>query len=71
MQLPDALKRLRKTYKVTQKEAASILGISERTYQYYEYGKLEPSIKALIVLADHYNISLDYLCGRSDNTERI
>lgn len=70
MDIPEALKRFRKAYRVTQKDAASILGITDRMYQRYEYGKYEPSISGLIALADHYDISLDYLCGRSDNPAR-
>ena len=71
MQLPDSLKRFRKAYKLTQKQTAALLGVKERMYQLYEHGDYEPSISSLIALADHYNISLDYLCGRSDNPERI
>jgi len=70
MPLPDALKRFRKAFKITQKQAALSAGVSERNYQDYEYGKVVPSIAVMIVLADAYNVSLDYLVGRSDVPER-
>ena len=70
MELSQALKRFRKEYKVTQKQAAQACGVTERNYQDYEYGKVAPSALALISLADYYDISLDYLAGRSDNAKR-
>lgn len=70
MQLPDALKRFRKAYKLTQKQAAEIAGVAERVFQSYEYGKVVPSATVLLSLADHFDVSLDYLCGRSDIPER-
>lgn len=70
MDLSNALKRFRKAYKVTQKQAAVAANVSERNYQDYEYGKVIPSATVLIALADYFDVSLDYLCGRSDNPER-
>lgn len=70
MQLSDAFKRFRKTYKITQKQAAEIAGVAERVYQSYEYGKVIPSATVLIALADYFDVSLDYLCGRSDDPQR-
>lgn len=70
MQLSDAFKRFRKAFKVTQKQAAEIAGVAERVYQSYEYGKVVPTVSVLISLADYFDVSLDYLCGRSDQPER-
>ena len=70
MLFPDALKRFRKEYKVTQKRAAEISGVSERVFQSYEYGKVVPTISVLIRLADFFDVSLDYLVGRSADPER-
>lgn len=63
----DALKRCRKYRGCTQKQAASAAGVVLSMYQYYEYGKHEPSVSVLIALADFYDVSLDYLVGRSDD----
>lgn len=69
MSLPDALKRFRKEYKITQKRAAEISGVAERVWQSYEYGKVVPAVTVLIALADYFDVSLDYLVGRSDRPE--
>lgn len=67
MLFPDALRRFRKKYKLTQKQAAEIAGVTERVFQSYEYGKVVPSVLVLIALADYFEVSLDYLVGRSDD----
>lgn len=70
MSLPEALKRFRKQFKVTQKQAAEIAGVAERVFQSYEYGKVVPAVTVVIALADYFDVSLDYLVGRSDEPER-
>ncbi|MEY8281999.1 helix-turn-helix transcriptional regulator [Oscillospiraceae bacterium 52-8] len=70
MELSAALKRFRKEFKITQKQAATAANSSERNYQDYEYGKVIPSALALIALADYFDVSLDYLVGRSDDPTR-
>ena len=70
MSLSDALRRFRKQYGITQKVAAEISGVAARVYQSYEYGKVVPTVTVLISLANHFNVSLDYLVGRSDVPER-
>ena len=69
MSLAEALKRFRKQFKVTQKGAAEVSGVSERVYQSYEYGKVVPTVTILMALADFYDVSLDYLVGRSDDPQ--
>lgn len=66
MTLPEALKRFRKEFKVTQKQAAKVVGVTERAYQNYETDKTEIPAAALLNIADAYGLSLDYLAGRSD-----
>lgn len=55
--------------KVTQKEMAIYLGISERAYQHYEAGTRTPKIDIATKIADFLNISVDYLLGRTDKQE--
>lgn len=64
--LAERLKQLRKKYKITQKRLALHIGISERNYQDYEYGKVIPAATVLISIADYFNVSLDYLTGRTN-----
>ena len=70
MQFSDALRRFRKLKGITQKKAAEVCGVAERVFQSYEYGKVVPTISVMVALADFYDVSLDYLVGRSDVPER-
>ena len=70
MELKDALRRFRKYMKITQKQAAKAAYVSERVYQEYEYGKAVPGLSYMISLADYYDVSLDYLVGRSEDPAR-
>ena len=54
------------TYPVIAKE----IGVSLRALKYYIAGEREPNMSTLIALADFFDVSLDYLVGRSDNPER-
>ena len=56
---------LRKLNKMTQRDVADRLGISQPSYIRYENGKSEPTIENLVKLADLFDVSLDYLCGRT------
>jgi transcriptional regulator with XRE-family HTH domain len=66
----ERLKELRKLHKVTQKQISTETAIAERVYQSYEYGKVIPTATTLVTLADYFDVSLDYLVGRSDIKER-
>lgn len=70
MNFCDALKRCRKLRGLTQKQAAEAAGVTESMYQFYEYGRNEPKVTALIALANYFDVSLDYLVGRSDDPQR-
>ncbi len=64
------LKELRTEKGVSQVYIAEILGITDRGYRKYEAGDNEPTMSILIALADYFDVSLDYLVGRSDNPKR-
>lgn len=63
----DRLKDIRTDKDITQKAMAEFLGIATNAYQNYEYGKREPSYEILLKLADFFQVSTDYLLGRSDD----
>ena len=50
----------------TQKQIGEYLGISQNTYSQYEIGVLKYPVDVLMKLADLYNVSLDYLVGRTN-----
>lgn len=68
--LAAQFKKVRTERNLTQKQTAEGIGVTEQAYQRYEYGKVVPSATVLIALADFFDVSLDYLCGRSDIPER-
>ena len=68
-EFPERLKTLRTERRLYQRELAELLGISVRGYQCYETGEHEPGVKKLIALANYYNVSIDYLVGRTDNPD--
>jgi len=70
MNFSSRLIECRKTRCATQKEIAEATGISVRVYQYYESGERDATSKVLIALADYFDVSLDYLVGRSDDPSR-
>lgn len=67
MQLSESLRRFRREFKVTQREAALAGGVTERNYQKYESDKMVPAVTIVMGLADKFNVSTDYLLGRTDN----
>ena len=70
MTFSERLKELRVSRNLTQKQVYTSVGMSALGYQRYEYGEREPAFKQLLSLADFFDVSLDYLCGRSDRPER-
>ena len=64
--LGGSLRRFREEFKLNQREVSRALGVPYQSYQAYEYGRSVPSAEIIFKLADAYNVSADYLLGRSD-----
>lgn len=62
----ERLRTLRKEVGETQAQAAAAVNIGESHYQKFELGSNLPNFINLIALADHFEVSLDYLTGRAD-----
>ena len=60
------LRDLREDHDKTQQQIADILGTSQTMYARYVRGANELPLRHLLVLADYYGVSVDYLLGRSD-----
>ena len=67
MILNQRLKSLRLENKVTQQSVADALGVTVGNVQKFEYGTARPKLENVIKLADFFNVSRDYLVGRTDN----
>lgn len=63
----DRLIELQTKNKLLKKDMAAIAGVTYRGWQYIENGCKEPTLSKVIALADYFNVSLDYLVGRSDD----
>lgn len=62
----ERLKKLRKEGKLTQKDIATFLNISQPAYQQFESGKKKMNLETMEKLADFFNVSTDYLLGKTD-----
>ena len=56
----------RKLNKVTQRQLAEYLQIAQPSYIRYENGSAEPSLETLVKIADYFDVSVDYLLGRTE-----
>ena len=58
---------MREDRDLKQREMAELLSCSQRIYSNYERGDVDIPTQILIKLADFYNVSTDYILGRTDN----
>lgn len=61
------LKLLRKQKHMSQLSLAMKLNTTQMSISRYETGKREPDLKTLILIADFFDVSIDYLLKRTDN----
>lgn len=67
MTFAQRLRDLRARENLTQQELADNTNIARSTLAMYEYGKRRPDFEILDKLADYFDVSFDYILGRSDN----
>lgn len=65
----ERTRNLREDMDLTQTQVAEALHCSQRTYSYYESGGHDIPTGTLVMLADLYNVSIDYLLERTDKKE--
>ena len=63
------LKELREQRQISQVFLGMELGMSQNTISRYETGRREADYETLVAFADYFNVSVDYLLGRTDNPE--
>ncbi len=61
----ENIRNLREDHDKIQVELANYLNIKQTTYSKYELGKINVPIEVFIKLADYYDVSIDYLVGRT------
>lgn len=67
--MKNNLKKLRKQAGLTQISLQMKTGIEQALLSKFENGERIPPTETLIVLADFYGVSMDYIVGRTDNPE--
>ena len=63
----DRLKQLRKQAKLQQKELGEQIGLSANAISMMETGNRETSFEKLVMLAEYFQVSTDYLLGVTDD----
>ena len=64
------LRELRTARGMTQAAVGEIIGIKAQSISDMEHGRIKTSLDRAILLADFFDVSLDYLVGRSDEPRR-
>lgn len=65
----NKIKNLREDSDMTQTDVAKLLKISQRAYSHYERGDREMSLESIVHIADYYDVSVDYLLGRTNKKD--
>ena len=65
----NRLRDLREDKDMKQKDLADLLKIHQTTYSDYELGRLNIPVATLHILADFYNVNIDYLLGRTNRKD--
>lgn len=71
MDFSQRLKYLRNINKITQEELSTYLGVGRPTIAGYETKGTQPSFELICEIADYFDVSIDYLLGRTDIKEPI
>ena len=65
----ERIRELRRKNGMTQEALGKIIGVGQDSISIYEKGKHYPAVRNLMILADYFGVSTDYLLGRTDNPE--
>jgi len=71
LEIGNRLKKLRIKHGLLQKKIAEQLNLSQQTISLYEANKREPDYITLQKIADYFNVSIDYLLGKTDIKEPV
>ena len=63
---PERLKQLREERGVSPATVSQEMGVSRYAVYSYEKAKTAPTLEGLVILADYFDVTVDYLLGRTD-----
>ncbi len=66
MKYNERIRALREDNDLKQHQIAELLHIGQKTYSDYELGKTRIPLESIIILAEYYDVDLNYICGVSD-----
>lgn len=66
MKYNERIRGIREDNGLTQQNVADLLHVGQRTYSDYESGKTRIPVDSLLILAEYYNVSMDYITGASN-----
>lgn len=67
----DRLKWLREKRKLKRRVVAELCGLSKNMIARYENGEVEPKANGLLILADFYGVSVDFILGREEKEKNF
>ncbi len=65
----ERIKELRAEHNLTQEQLGEVIGVKHYSIYSYEKGRSYPEMRGLVMLADYFGVSMDYLAGRTDRRE--
>ena len=63
-QFGQNLQKLRTSNNMTQEDLGKLINVTQSTIAYYESGKKQPSLETIVIIADYFRVSVDYLLDR-------
>ena len=70
-QFHKILRLLRNERNMSQQDLADVLKISKSAINMYERGERQPNFETLEIIADFFNVDIDFLLGRTDKTTKV
>ena len=71
MQFGEIVRELRKKHKLTQEKVSQLTGVDRTTVNKWETINAVPNAEILKTLADYFNVTIDYLVGRTDTLDSV
>lgn len=66
MEFRQRLQCLREKKRISRRVLSELCGLNSDAVRRYERGEIEPTLHSLVAIADFFEVSVDYLAGRSD-----
>ena len=68
-EVAERLRSLRESVKLSQVKMAEIVGVKQSSLNRYELNQASPTFETLNRYADYFDVSMDYIFGRTDNPQ--